>query len=639
MVTQQLEPLGLSSTCWPLQRDMECAIACDPDAINWNYLSWQQPMLCMPFCLRYFDACLANGALGNYGTFPNASVWCADHGAETNCLSVPAPPPPSPPPPPPEPSPPPAPPRPPPAPPPPMELDVEVWVWYVVGAVGICVVGAALLRVKMQFEKLAREKEARAAGEAHLASEIASACGDTPRDEGGTPRDGSFDGVLPGGGSSTRRGAGGTSYRAANSGGSTERRSLDTRGLTPRGGMASPRDAAAAVAAAAAAGGTGGGRLTPRGSAATERRPHPLEPAFVLAARARTPRDQRMTQRGMADGAGGEYEMQQTQLLRAQSSQLQQEQAAQMQQLQAAQLAQQFELQRQMQLTGRGHGEIPPELAGLGTAPACPQPVAQGYAPQLPAAYGHAPGAGGAACVAGQYVGGGGAAPLAPPLPPAQPMPPPSQPLPLLPQLGCFGVHAPPTAATRPPNPVRTFRSGPAAAPPLLQPRPSDERDSSSLGSPSPSGRSTPGGSFPGELTWPSPAKTALETPAGGGDGGDGLASPSGITCDWATPAGGLASDGGSSPGAWPDLHTRDLQSVARGAAGARSRLAAEGLDSPPLSPRLTRLDSPRGARAAAATEEDSADDLAWPEPDESPAGAAGAVAGGIDPREVRVRV
>ncbi len=79
LVQTRLNTLALSPTCWPEHVGKECAVACDPDGANWDYIGPGTPKLCMATCHRYFQSCLANGAQGSYGTFPNSRSAHAPH--------------------------------------------------------------------------------------------------------------------------------------------------------------------------------------------------------------------------------------------------------------------------------------------------------------------------------------------------------------------------------------------------------------------------------------------------------------------------------------------------------------------------------------------------------------------------------
>ena len=261
MVAVELEPLSSpSSECWPLLTGRACAITCDPEAIIWHRVG-NTPKLCHGFCESYFERCLRTGRDGSGAGFANSSAWCTVYGAPDRCLSVPLPPPPQPPPPPPPPAPPPQPPRPPPLPPPPRPLEVPTWVYFLLGALGLLCVGAMLLRLRYAWEageqakEEAREAEAAAAmgdGAEPQLPQLPQCAGDAC----------AFDGIDGGsrsplesarsyGGGSTARSYGGGSTARSCGGGSTARNCVSARGAR-------------------------------------------LEPDFVIAARAATPRDQRL---------------------------------------------------------------------------------------------------------------------------------------------------------------------------------------------------------------------------------------------------------------------------------------------------------------------------------------------------------
>jgi hypothetical protein len=286
MVATRLLPLSLSVQCMPLYRAKECARTCDPSAVSWT-LRGDDPLLCMRFCHRFFDACLASPYSGAYGAFRNSTSWCALYGAQSNCLDVPASPPPSPPPPPPPPRSPPSPPSPPPFPSPPMPYELPGFVPYLGAALAVLVLLGLRLHIRFTWERAQQAREAKAAeeaavAEAHARGEVlgeavapggpAGICGPAGKIIGTLPFDGiegqKTDRALP----SPRSGW----HTARSSGGGTATRG---GGMTARDGGATTRrhdDGSGGTLVYSTGGGT-----TARGTR--------LEPAFVLAARAATP--------------------------------------------------------------------------------------------------------------------------------------------------------------------------------------------------------------------------------------------------------------------------------------------------------------------------------------------------------------
>ena len=138
MVARELLTKRLEAKCWAPYTAMKCAIECDPEAANWQWVSDTEPVLCRRallapgacavllltvshhtarrrFCEDYYSACPDFYDGDNQG-YANVSAYCDATAAETSCLRVPLPPPSHPPSPPPSPRAPPAPPElPPPA--------------------------------------------------------------------------------------------------------------------------------------------------------------------------------------------------------------------------------------------------------------------------------------------------------------------------------------------------------------------------------------------------------------------------------------------------------------------------------------------------------------------------------------------
>ena len=299
MIENDIVPRGLEPMCWAPFAAYKCAIACDPDAANWDWIDFMggTPIMCTDFCMTYYASCLAEGLDRPYGIYANATYYCNDRGADTNCLSVPASPPLVPPNPPPSPEPPPGSPH---APPPlfvEASMDTPNWVLIfgcMVGVLAICCAFAGLrMRVDKWLNQKALQQQAQAgmypaAAEGSCNMPYPPQCppyGDPYAQQEQQPYGGWPAGnlpvptAMPGYG---MHGAGLPQHTVLGQplgsglGGDTP------RGNTPRGGGGgghTPR-------------GSGGGR-TPRGSAHSPR-VQQLEPDFVIAARAATPREHRL---------------------------------------------------------------------------------------------------------------------------------------------------------------------------------------------------------------------------------------------------------------------------------------------------------------------------------------------------------
>ena len=308
MVQTELQPLSSpSATCWPLYTARLCAITCSPEATTWERFG-QAPRLCTPFCLRYFDECLATGADGSGSGFANASMYCRIYGGNEQCLDIPANPPSFPPQPPPSPHSPPHPPATPPLPPPPTTLEIPTWALMAAGVGGLLFVLAILLRLRYAWEAAEQAKEARmqaAADDAHPGMELAEGARCyTERSCGG------FDGLEPAGGAHAPP----LSHRSC-SGGSTAR--TESSHVSARGSgqyvISSNGASTARMASARGMGGMGGmggaathrGMATDRGGCNGCNSHRVLEPGFVTAARAATAPEHRMMPTSMPCPAPG----------------------------------------------------------------------------------------------------------------------------------------------------------------------------------------------------------------------------------------------------------------------------------------------------------------------------------------------
>ena len=235
--------------------------------------------MCRPFCLRYFDECLATGADGQGAGFDNATMYCRVYGADIDCLDIQSNPPSLPPTPPPAPFAPPLPPINPPPRPPPEVLEVPMWMMVAGGACGILFVLLILLRLRYAWEAAENAKEARHAAEQadpSIEMFVEGARCYTNREAH------SFDGIDPGGGMGalSHRSCGGGS--TARPGGCTSRDPYGQQPMSHRGGQY--------VQSGGAASHRG---MTERGGGQSHRL---VEPDFVTAARAATPREHRLHQ-------------------------------------------------------------------------------------------------------------------------------------------------------------------------------------------------------------------------------------------------------------------------------------------------------------------------------------------------------
>ena len=61
MVADDLEALTLPLACWPLMKALKCAVACSPEAVEWEWMENDPslPKLCAASCVRYYSNCIA----------------------------------------------------------------------------------------------------------------------------------------------------------------------------------------------------------------------------------------------------------------------------------------------------------------------------------------------------------------------------------------------------------------------------------------------------------------------------------------------------------------------------------------------------------------------------------------------------
>ena len=297
MIENDIVPRGLEPLCWAPFAAYKCAIACDPDAANWDWIDFMggTPFMCTDFCMTYYASCLAEGLDRPYAGYANATHYCNERGADTNCLSVPASPPLLPPRPPPSPGPPPG----SPFQPPPLfvepRMETPNWVLIFGCMVGVLVVCCSFAGLRMRVDKWLNQKALQQQAQAGMHPAAAAAegscsmppyppqCppyGDPYAQHGGWPAGtlpvpaalpGGVNGCGVHGGMPCYGGAGLPQHTVLGQpigsglGGET------SRGNTPRGS----------------------GGHTPRGSAHSPR-VQQLEPDFVIAARAATPREHRL---------------------------------------------------------------------------------------------------------------------------------------------------------------------------------------------------------------------------------------------------------------------------------------------------------------------------------------------------------